>query len=135
MTYSGGQRGIRTPEGLATSTVFKTVAFNHSAICPKLCSAGLSTYGFVRWSHLSVLLTIRTIYFANLCFATFHLQNLTHMQDRRIQPLCHLSWFDDPPILYYFFRNATVNIAAPAKNIIPDSNCPMVKPQLVRNPI
>ena len=36
MSYTGGQRGIRTPEGLATSTVFKTVAFNHSAICPKL---------------------------------------------------------------------------------------------------
>jgi hypothetical protein len=31
---SGGGRGIRTPERLPTLTVFKTAAFNHSAIPP-----------------------------------------------------------------------------------------------------
>ena len=31
---NGGQRGIRTPEGLAPLPVFKTGAFNRSAICP-----------------------------------------------------------------------------------------------------
>ncbi len=29
-----GERGIRTPGGLAPSTVFKTAAFDHSAISP-----------------------------------------------------------------------------------------------------
>ena len=29
-----GETGIRTPEGLASLTVFKTAAFNHSAISP-----------------------------------------------------------------------------------------------------
>ena len=33
---SGGGRGIRTPEGLTTLTVFKTAAFNRSAIPPPL---------------------------------------------------------------------------------------------------
>jgi hypothetical protein len=32
----GGERGIRTPDGLAPITVFKTAAFNHSAISPSL---------------------------------------------------------------------------------------------------
>ena len=32
--YSGGGRGIRTPETLAGLAVFKTAAFNHSAIPP-----------------------------------------------------------------------------------------------------
>tara|TARA_Y100000310_G_scaffold342747_1_gene447226 strand:+ start:927 stop:1217 length:291 start_codon:yes stop_codon:yes gene_type:complete len=31
----GGERGIRTPETLAGLTVFKTVAFDHSAISPR----------------------------------------------------------------------------------------------------
>lgn len=31
----GGERGIRTPETLAGLTVFKTVAFDHSAISPQ----------------------------------------------------------------------------------------------------
>src|SRR6185503_6168106 len=31
---TGGGRGIRTPESLSTLTVFKTGAFNHSAIPP-----------------------------------------------------------------------------------------------------
>ena len=31
-----GETGIRTPEGLASLTVFKTAAFNHSAISPYL---------------------------------------------------------------------------------------------------
>ena len=32
--YSLGGRGIRTPEGLTTLTVFKTAAFDRSAIPP-----------------------------------------------------------------------------------------------------
>jgi hypothetical protein len=32
--FSNGGRGIRTPERLPTLTVFKTAAFNHSAIPP-----------------------------------------------------------------------------------------------------
>ena len=32
----GGERGIRTLEGLTPSLVFKTSAFNRSAISPKL---------------------------------------------------------------------------------------------------
>ena len=32
--FVGGETGIRTPEGLASLTVFKTAAFNHSAISP-----------------------------------------------------------------------------------------------------
>ena len=33
---NGGERGIRTPETLAGLTVFKTVAFDHSAISPRI---------------------------------------------------------------------------------------------------
>ena len=33
---NGGQTGIRTLGGLAPTPVFKTGAFNHSAICPAL---------------------------------------------------------------------------------------------------
>lgn len=32
--YVGGERGIRTPGPLTRSTVFKTAAFDHSAISP-----------------------------------------------------------------------------------------------------
>ena len=32
--YAGGGGGIRTPGTLASSTVFKTAAFNHSATPP-----------------------------------------------------------------------------------------------------
>lgn len=34
-----GERGIRTLEELSPLTVFKTAAFNHSAISPYLCRA------------------------------------------------------------------------------------------------
>ena len=34
MLRCGGERGIRTPGTLASSTVFKTAAFDHSAISP-----------------------------------------------------------------------------------------------------
>lgn len=32
--YSGGERGIRTPGPRKRTTVFKTAAFDHSAISP-----------------------------------------------------------------------------------------------------
>ena len=38
----GGWGGIRTPGSLATSAVFKTVAFDRSATHPKLCQHSLS---------------------------------------------------------------------------------------------
>ena len=34
LSLRGGERGIRTPGTLASSTVFKTAAFDHSAISP-----------------------------------------------------------------------------------------------------
>ncbi len=34
MVSNDGERGVRTPEDLATLTVFETVAFVHSAISP-----------------------------------------------------------------------------------------------------
>ncbi len=34
LNYFGGERGIRTPGTLAGTTVFKTAAFDHSAISP-----------------------------------------------------------------------------------------------------
>lgn len=42
----GGQRGIRTPDGVAPIPVFETSAFNHSAICP--CNSGFSGLGRFR---------------------------------------------------------------------------------------
>ena len=36
--YDGGGRGIRTPETLTSLAVFKTAAFNHSAIPPRIFS-------------------------------------------------------------------------------------------------
>lgn len=43
---SGGWGGIRTPGGLAPTTVFKTAAFDRSATHPKLISVGLSNLRF-----------------------------------------------------------------------------------------
>ena len=34
LRFSGGEKGIRTPGGVAPTTVFKTAAFDHSAISP-----------------------------------------------------------------------------------------------------
>ncbi len=34
MMFPGGERGIRTPGGLAPSTVFETAPFNRSGISP-----------------------------------------------------------------------------------------------------
>ncbi len=60
---------------------------------------------------------------------------LNGFQDRRNRPLCHPSETLFGLILYYFLRIANVKITAPAINIAPDSNWPMVKPQLVKKPI
>lgn len=43
----GGEGGIRTPGGLASSTVFKTAAIDHSAISP------LQNYDFFLYTHYS----------------------------------------------------------------------------------
>ena len=43
---TGGWGGIRTPGGLAPTTVFKTAAFDRSATHPKLISVGLSNLRF-----------------------------------------------------------------------------------------
>ena len=42
-TQNGGERGIRTPGSLSTSTVFKTAALNHSAISPIFIVGGPCT--------------------------------------------------------------------------------------------
>ena len=50
-TYAyGGGGGIRTPETLASLTVFKTAAFNHSATPPphKHCTSGNAVAHFCR---------------------------------------------------------------------------------------
>ena len=44
--FYGGWGGIRTPGGVAPTTVFKTVAIDRSATHPKLFSAGLSNLWF-----------------------------------------------------------------------------------------
>ena len=85
--FTGGWGGIRTPGSLATSAVFKTVAFDRSATHPKLfhISAGLSNLRFCSLvapdgaAHHSFAL-------GGTAFAL-----LTRMQDRRIRPLCHPS--------------------------------------------
>ncbi len=43
--YNGGETGIRTLEPLARLTVFKTVAFDHSAISPQ--------YSGIIYNHLN----------------------------------------------------------------------------------
>ena len=84
-TFPGGWGGIRTPGGVAPTTVFKTVAIDRSATHPKLfyrrslnlrfCSlgapGGAAHHSFARGCALLAL--------------------LTRMQDRRNQPLCHPS--------------------------------------------
>ena len=42
--FVGGERGIRTPGTLSGSTVFKTAAFNHSAISPRNPEPGTQAY-------------------------------------------------------------------------------------------
>ena len=82
----GGWGGIRTPGGVAPTTVFKTVAIDRSATHPKLFIPPVfQTYGFVRCPHLAVLLTTRSHSTALM------LVSLTRMQDRRNRPLCHPS--------------------------------------------
>ena len=48
LNLTGGESGIRTHGGVAPSTVFKTVAFNRSAISPFLCSADYYSNFFVK---------------------------------------------------------------------------------------
>lgn len=43
--FVGGGRGIRTPERVTPLTVFKTAAFNHSAIPPKTMVADSAARG------------------------------------------------------------------------------------------
>ena len=92
---TGGWGGIRTPGGVATSAVFKTVAFDRSATHPKLfLPLVFQTCGFVRLSQLSLLLTTPLRSASRDMFAS-----LTRTQDRRIRPLCH-------PSETFFFRRS-----------------------------
>ncbi len=50
----GGGRGIRTPETLTGLTVFKTAAFNHSAIPPLFRLAAIQ--GFRKSNPVPILL-------------------------------------------------------------------------------
>ena len=81
----GGWGGIRTPGGVAPTTVFKTVAIDRSATHPKLFSAGLSN---LRFCSLFAPGGAAHHSFALDCAA---LVLLTRMQDRRNRPLCHPS--------------------------------------------
>lgn len=86
----GGWGGIRTPGGVAPTTVFKTVAIDRSATHPKLFIPPVfQTCGFVRCPHLAVLLTTRSHSTALM------LVSLTRMQDRRNRPRL-------PPILNFY---------------------------------
>ena len=80
--FTGGWGGIRTPGSLATSAVFKTVAFDRSATHPKLFHfpAGLSN---LRFCSLTAPGGAAHHSFA-LGGTSFAL--LTRMQDRRIRP-------------------------------------------------
>jgi hypothetical protein len=68
-----GETGIRTPEGLASLTVFKTAAFNHSAISPKYL---LRTYHFKTAAFPALRDTPKTdlFRFSELCLSqsNFH---------------------------------------------------------------
>ena len=114
---TGGWWGIRTPGGVAPTTVFKTAAFDRSANHPKLF---LSVFN-LRFCALLVL--------------------LIRMQDRHIRHFCqHTGLFilgrrSLPYIVHYFLRIANTKIVKPVKNIITDNSCPMVNPHDVRNPI
>ena len=58
--YLCGEIGIRTPEGLASLTVFKTAAFNHSAISPFVFPVYCKTnvFGlFLRYKYKNCSLT------------------------------------------------------------------------------
>ena len=73
LIFCGGWGGIRTPGSLATSAVFKTVAFDRSATHPKLFFDGaFKPGGFGNAQTLFALTSLRS-------------------QDRRIRPLCHPS--------------------------------------------
>ena len=83
--FYGGWGGIRTPGGVAPTTVFKTVAIDRSATHPKLFPAGLSN---LRFCSLFAPDGAAHHSFALDCAA---LVLLTRMQDRRNRPLCHPS--------------------------------------------
>ncbi len=138
---SGGWGGIRTPGGVATSAVFKTVAFDRSATHPKLFLPPVfQTCGFVRLSHLAVLLTTPLRSASRDMFAL-----LTRTQDRAIAryathpnfflPLVFQTCDCAMCIIAYFFLNANAKINSPAKNNIIDNNCPIVRPHEVKKPI
>ena len=76
---SGGWWGIRTPGGVAPTTVFKTAAFDRSANHPKLSniSAGLSNLRFCSLNATDVA-AHHSLAFGCTAFAL-----LTRMQDRR----------------------------------------------------
>ena len=78
--FYGGWGGIRTPGGVAPTTVFKTVAIDRSATHPKLFSAGLSN---LRFCSLFAPGGAAHHSFALDCAA---LVLLTRMQDRRNRP-------------------------------------------------
>ena len=84
--FTGGWGGIRTPGGVAPTTVFKTVAIDRSATHPKLFfCAGLSNR---RFCSLTAPGGAAHHSFALDCAM---LVSLTRTQDRRNRPLCHPS--------------------------------------------
>ena len=66
LIFCGGWGGIRTPGSLATSAVFKTVAFDRSATHPKLFSTVLSNLAVLVMRKLCLLLprfAVKTVAF------------------------------------------------------------------------
>ena len=56
-----GESGIRTPEGLASLTVFKTAAFNHSANSPNFIIARIMLY--LGYKYRNTYIFNKEIYF------------------------------------------------------------------------
>ncbi len=99
--FYGGWGGIRTPGGVAPTTVFKTAAFDRSATHPKLF--------------------LPTVFQPTGTFSAYNY----NLSDILFQAFYS----------YIFFLIEYKNKPNPHANIIPDNNCPIVKPQLVKNPI
>ena len=73
---NGGETGIRTQEGLAPLSVFKTDAFNRSAISPKLNQLVKYIYYNVFNSNINLqILILETVNTLNAKYSTEHKYN------------------------------------------------------------
>ena len=86
----GGERGIRTPESLSTLIVFKTIAFNHSAISPYFVSSLRSAMA-EPYASLVRARAVRSP-FCKLCVAQKWQSHILHLLRARAMrsPFCKL---------------------------------------------